>query len=197
MAPARRSKRAKPPTPSREPEPQVDSDAESELSEAHEEEQEQSEAGETEQQEEGDDDAEEEELVKLQFDEELTWRPGKPIAVGTLLPRLERLFEEMSEMDQDTVDKDSLGDIAQALVNRNLMQHKDSAVKATVAECLVEILRLCAPDAPYTEDQLKVGRADSAEEACQLTQVTVALHIPRQRHSSTAQGPQQRVPWPA
>jgi sister-chromatid-cohesion protein PDS5 len=195
MAPARRSKRAKPATPEPEPEPQVDSDAESELSDAQEGEEEQSEA-EAGPQEEGADEAGEEELVKLQFDEELTWRPGRPIAVGTLLPRLERLFEEMSEMDQDTVDKESLGEIAQALVNRNLIQHKDWAVKATVAECLVEILRLCAPDAPYTEDQLKVGSAEITEEACPLTNVTDALHLPRQQHSATTQGPQQRVSWP-
>jgi sister chromatid cohesion protein PDS5 len=97
-----------------------------------------------------------EELVRLQFNEELTWRPGKPIAMTELLSRLERLSKELTDMDQDTADKDSLIKVADALGQRNLIAHKDAGVKAKVACCLVEILRICAPNAPFTEDQLKV-----------------------------------------
>lgn len=102
-------------------------------------------------------DALEGELATLQFDEPLTWRPGRPIPVSQLLPRLQRLFEELSDMDQDRADKDSFTEVAHALAQRNLIQHKEPPIKAYVAACIVEILRVCAPDAPFTEDQLKVS----------------------------------------
>ena len=95
-------------------------------------------------------------LVRLRFNEALTWRPGKPISTGELLSRLERLYKELSDMDQEVVDKDSLADVADALGQRNLILHKDAGVKAKTAACLVDILRICAPNAPFTEEQLKV-----------------------------------------
>jgi sister-chromatid-cohesion protein PDS5 len=36
------------------------------------------------------------------------------------------------------------------------MSSKDKAVKALTACCIADILRLFAPDAPYTENELKV-----------------------------------------
>ncbi|ROT35894.1 hypothetical protein SODALDRAFT_320380 [Sodiomyces alkalinus F11] len=96
------------------------------------------------------------ELLSLKFDEELTWRPGKPIPLQTLLGRLERLSQELSSMEQDHVDLDSLADVSHALGQRNLLTHKDQGVKAYVAACIVDILQLSAPDAPFTSDQLKI-----------------------------------------
>jgi len=156
MPPRRRNRRGKDPTPSPEPspEPQVE---EQEMEEGSGDEEAQEEQGATAAQASAvDDDGLEGELAKLRFDEPLTWRPGKPIPVSQLLPRLQRLFEELSDMEQDRVDKDSLADVANSLAQRNLLQHKEPPIKAYVASCLVEILRLCAPDAPFTEDQLKV-----------------------------------------
>ena len=63
-------------------------------------------------------------------------------------------------MDQDVVDdgvKTSLGKIGQELVRAHLLGHKDKGVRAGVGCCVVDILRLCAPDAPYTHKQLKVN----------------------------------------
>jgi sister chromatid cohesion protein PDS5 len=97
------------------------------------------------------------ELVSLKFNEELTWRPGRPIATGTLLTRLEKLSKELADVDQDNVDVNSLAPVVEALGSRNLIAHKDAGVKAKTACCLVEILRLCAPDAPFTEEQLQVS----------------------------------------
>lgn len=149
MAPRRRSRRGKEPTPEPEPSPSPEPQTEEqEQEEDVEEEQEGSVAG---------DEGAEGEIASLRFDEPLTWRPGKPIPVSQLLPRLQRLFEELNDMDQDRVDKDSLTDVAHALAQRNLLQHKEPPIKAYVAACLVEILRVCAPDAPFTEDQLKVS----------------------------------------
>lgn len=99
------------------------------------------------------------EVLSLKFDEELTWRPGKPIPLQTLLGRLERLSQELSGMEQDHVNLDSLADVSHALGQRNLLTHKDQGVKAYAAACVVDILQLSAPDAPFTSDQLKVGCA--------------------------------------
>lgn len=100
----------------------------------------------------------EEELVSLQFDEPLSWRAGKPIATGELLRRLEKLSRELVDMDQETVDKESLTKVAKDLASHNLLAHKEGGVKAFSASCLVDILKLCAPDAPFTPSQLKVSR---------------------------------------
>jgi sister-chromatid-cohesion protein PDS5 len=99
---------------------------------------------------------EESQGVSLTFDEPLTWRATKPIATGELLRRLTALQEELVEMDQDEVDKTSFVGVAKALAGQHLLSHKDKGVRAYVACCLVELLRLCAPDAPFTGSQLKV-----------------------------------------
>ncbi|KAI1143890.1 armadillo-type protein [Hypoxylon sp. FL0543] len=97
----------------------------------------------------------EEELVSLQFDEPLSWRAGKPIPTGELLRRLEKLSKELVDMDQETVDKESLTHVAKELASPNLLTHREAGVKAFAAACLVDILKLCAPEAPFTPKQLK------------------------------------------
>lgn len=104
----------------------------------------------------GDDGDQDIEQHSLQFSDELSWRPAKPIPSATLLDRLERLSKELAEFDQGGVHLDSLKDVAASLAHRNLLQHKDRGVKAYAACCLVDILRLFVPDAPFTDDQLKV-----------------------------------------
>lgn len=100
--------------------------------------------------------ANDEGLRVLQFSEELSWRPAKPIPTATLVSRLEKLGKELSELEQEATDLDSLKDVANKLAHRNLLQHKDRGVKAFTACCLVDLLELFAPDAPFTDDQLKV-----------------------------------------
>ncbi|KAK0710932.1 armadillo-type protein [Lasiosphaeris hirsuta] len=95
------------------------------------------------------------ERVTLKFDEPLTWRPGKPIAIDQLLKRLDRLSKELAEMDQETVDTNSLTKVAKEVASHQLLNHKDKGVRAYTACCVVDILRLCAPDAPFTPSQLK------------------------------------------
>lgn len=95
-------------------------------------------------------------LVTLKFDQPLTWRAGKPIPTGELHRRLDALSKELSDLEQETTDKDSLIKVAKDLVSHNLLTHKDKGVKAFVACCLVDILRVCAPNAPFTPAQLKV-----------------------------------------
>jgi sister-chromatid-cohesion protein PDS5 len=99
----------------------------------------------------------EHEMGGLQFNEPLSWRAGKPIAIADLLRRLQNLSKEMRAMEQEEEDRDSFTAVAKELASHNLLAHKDKGVKAWTACCLVDILRLCAPDAPYTGQQLKVG----------------------------------------
>lgn len=86
----------------------------------------------------------------------MTWRAGKPIQTGELHRRLDALSKELSELEQETTDKDSMTKVAKDLVSHNLLTHKDKGVKAFVACCLVDVLRVCAPNAPFTPAQLKV-----------------------------------------
>ncbi|KAL2156505.1 hypothetical protein VTH82DRAFT_1250 [Thermothelomyces myriococcoides] len=97
----------------------------------------------------------EEGMVKLQFNEPLTWRPGKGIPLDTLLKRLDQLSRELAEMDQETTDTSSLTKVAKEVASHQLLNHKDKGVRAYTACCVVDILRLCAPDAPFTPSQLK------------------------------------------
>ncbi|KAI9801108.1 MAG: hypothetical protein M1833_002976 [Piccolia ochrophora] len=94
-------------------------------------------------------------LRGLQFDEPLSWRAGKPIAVAELLRRLQALSKELREMEQEENDRTSFTKVAKELAAQGLLGHKDRGVRAWTACCLVDILRLCAPDAPYTSNQLK------------------------------------------
>lgn len=107
----------------------------------------------------------------LQFKESLSWRAGKSIAVADLLRRLQALHKEMRDMEQEENERDSFTRVAKDLASPNLLAHKDKGVKAWTACCLVDILRLCAPDAPYTGQQLKVsrhGERDGENERCSL-----------------------------
>ena len=91
----------------------------------------------------------------LQFDQEITWRAGKPIAVSELLRRLETLHAELASLDQEDADRESLVPVAQHLANQQLLQHKDKGIKAWSMACIVEMFRLLAPDAPYKQGQLR------------------------------------------
>lgn len=55
------------------------------------------------------------------------------------------------------VDLASLKDVHTQLCSPQLMLHKDRAVRASVACCLADILRLSAPNAPYTVNDLHVS----------------------------------------
>ncbi|GAA5863133.1 hypothetical protein JCM3774_001432 [Rhodotorula dairenensis] len=71
-----------------------------------------------------------------------------------LVKRLTAVHDQLRDFDQDQVDTASLDRCADQLVDPTLLLHKDKAVKALVAACIVDILRLYAPEAPYTRAQL-------------------------------------------
>jgi sister-chromatid-cohesion protein PDS5 len=92
----------------------------------------------------------------FKFNEPLSWKAGRAIPVADLLKRLRTLSEDLKSLEQEEYDKESFNSVAKDLVGPNLLGHKDSGVRSLTACCIVDILRLCAPDAPYTENQLKV-----------------------------------------
>lgn len=94
--------------------------------------------------------------TRLRFQESLSWRAGRAIPVAELLRRLETLAKELHDLEQEEVERDSLLPVAKELASQQLLTHKDRGVKAWCACSLVDILRLCAPDAPYTGKELKV-----------------------------------------
>lgn len=53
--------------------------------------------------------------------------------------------------------RDALQPSMNALISNELFRHSDVAVKISVASCIAEITRITAPDAPYDEEQMKVG----------------------------------------
>lgn len=91
-------------------------------------------------------------LTKLAFTEKLV---GKNLGTDALLKKLKSLHTELAELDQETVDVNSLSSIRTQLINTSLLLHKERGVKAYVACCLADILRLYAPDAPYTQSELR------------------------------------------
>ncbi|PIA94388.1 Sister chromatid cohesion protein pds5 [Cercospora beticola] len=104
-----------------------------------------------------DEDGEEEEEGgdALQNDEPLTWKAGKPIAVATLLQRLKALATELRHLEQGDCARASLEPKAKELSSPLLLGHKDYGVQVYTLQCIVEMFRLLAPDAPYKASQLK------------------------------------------
>ncbi|KAM5446474.1 Sister chromatid cohesion protein pds5 [Microsporum audouinii] len=94
-------------------------------------------------------------LHQLQFNQTLSWRAGKAIPVAHLLQRLEELGSELRTLDQEDTDRSSLTKVSQELAEGHLLGHRDKGVRAWTACCVVDILRLCAPNAPFTVNQLK------------------------------------------
>lgn len=93
----------------------------------------------------------------LDFDEPLTWRAGKAIPVADLLTRLQKLGAELRNLEQGEIAAAELTKLAQDLAHSNLLGHKDKGIRAWVLCCIVDILNICAPDAPFNPGQLKVS----------------------------------------
>lgn len=89
---------------------------------------------------------------RLAFREKLG---GKGVTTDALLKKLNTLHKQLAALDQETVDTNSLNTARSDLVNTSLLLHKDRGVKAYTACCLADILRLYAPEAPYTQNELR------------------------------------------
>ncbi|XP_013592626.1 PREDICTED: ABC transporter F family member 4 isoform X2 [Brassica oleracea var. oleracea] len=72
----------------------------------------------------------------------------------TLLDETESLLRKV-EQDQPLSMQNALIPTKKALVSSDLLTHPDSDVRVSVVSCLTEIVRITAPEAPYTDDQMK------------------------------------------
>eukprot|EP01138_Halocafeteria_seosinensis_P009211 gb/GECG01009413.1/.p1 GENE.gb/GECG01009413.1/~~gb/GECG01009413.1/.p1 ORF type:complete len:1491 (+),score=198.69 gb/GECG01009413.1/:1-4473(+) len=68
--------------------------------------------------------------------------------------RLRALCQWLQGLDQD-YPTENLNEVSKQLVERQLLKHNDKDVRMLVACCIVDILRIYAPDAPYSDVQLK------------------------------------------
>jgi len=89
---------------------------------------------------------------RLTFHEKLA---GKGTSTDALLKKLKTLHTQLAALDQETVEVKSLSTARSELINNSLLLHKDRGVKAYTACCLADILRLYAPEAPYTQHELR------------------------------------------
>ena len=101
-------------------------------------------------------DAKQYDIPNLNFNQSLTWRPGKAISVADLLSRLENLSNQLRAYDEDQVASSKFASLAQDLTNAILLGHKDKGVRAWAISCVVDVLKACAPEAPFSDGQLKV-----------------------------------------
>jgi sister-chromatid-cohesion protein PDS5 len=89
---------------------------------------------------------------KLKFREKLVTKP--PLTTDVLLKRIKALHTELADMDQELVEVSSLDGVRKELISHTILLHKDKGVKAFAACCTADLLRLYAPDAPFTQDEL-------------------------------------------
>ncbi|KAF5318692.1 hypothetical protein D9619_010650 [Psilocybe cf. subviscida] len=89
---------------------------------------------------------------RLAFHEKIA---GKGITTDALLKKLKTLHTQLAALEQETVDVSSLNVARSELIHTSLLLHKDRGVKAYTACCLADILRLYAPEAPYTQHELR------------------------------------------
>ncbi|KAH6900864.1 cohesin-associated protein Pds5 [Coprinopsis sp. MPI-PUGE-AT-0042] len=89
---------------------------------------------------------------KLDFRDKLV---GKGLSTDALLKKMKTLHTQLAALDQEHVDVNSLNTARKELIHTSVLLHKDRGVKAYAACCLADILRLYAPDAPYTQAELR------------------------------------------
>ncbi|KAF8999911.1 ARM repeat-containing protein [Hymenopellis radicata] len=89
--------------------------------------------------------------TKLVFKEKLV---AKSQTTDTYLRKLKALHHNLTELEQDTVEVASLATVSRDVILPAILLHSDRGVKAYAACCLVDLLNLYAPEAPYEDHQL-------------------------------------------
>lgn len=92
--------------------------------------------------------------IKLKFNKSIISTADNIIPTNELSNRLSDLHEELSTISQENIDLISLDKYSKDLINKKLLRHKDDGIRAFVSCCLSDVLRLYAPNAPYTDVQL-------------------------------------------
>ncbi|ELU44304.1 cohesin-associated protein Pds5 [Rhizoctonia solani AG-1 IA] len=89
---------------------------------------------------------------KLKFSDKII---TKGLTTDALVKRMKTLHSELASIDQDNVDTNTLQGVRKELISTTILLHKDKGVRALAACCIADLLRLYAPDAPYTAPELK------------------------------------------
>lgn len=79
-----------------------------------------------------------------------------PISLKELLGRLKTLLDELAALNQDAVNIASLENVKNELASRKLLKHANIGVQAYACCAISDILRVYAPDAPYTAGELSL-----------------------------------------
>ncbi|KAG1562450.1 hypothetical protein G6F49_000907 [Rhizopus delemar] len=93
------------------------------------------------------------ELKKLDFPHSLVKRGG--LKAQDLLVLLKELHQKLKELEQGAVEQESLLNVAKELTNAQILKNSNKTVTAIAACCLADILRLYAPEAPYSNVELR------------------------------------------
>lgn len=80
-----------------------------------------------------------------------------PTQVDVLLPLLDEVENLLKEVEQSPSEliQNAYSQSMKALLNEPLLKHTDGDVKVAVASCISEITRITAPEAPYTDEEMK------------------------------------------
>jgi sister-chromatid-cohesion protein PDS5 len=69
---------------------------------------------------------------------------------------LQQAESALSELSQSPSLHDALRPLSKSLVHTTLLSHKDKDVRLLVAVCFIEVMRILAPDPPFTDEIFKV-----------------------------------------
>jgi sister-chromatid-cohesion protein PDS5 len=93
-------------------------------------------------------------MKKLLFQDKIVSTATNPITTKELQTRLIVLQKELSSLEQNEVDLVSLEEVKDNLINKKLLKNPNKGIQINVACCLADILRLYAPNAPYSISNL-------------------------------------------
>ncbi|KAI9505130.1 armadillo-type protein [Coemansia spiralis] len=80
---------------------------------------------------------------------------NKTVTISELYKQLKKLSKELNGLEQETVDTQSLDTVTQQLLAPSLLKHKEAGIVAYATCCIADILRLYAPEAPYSDSEIK------------------------------------------
>lgn len=86
-------------------------------------------------------------------------------------------MSSLSELNQSPTLRSILGHINDALVQPAVLRHKDKDARLLVAACFSEIMRILAPDPPYSDDLLKVFSASCSLSSLRLFKPFCSMFI--------------------
>ncbi|VAH82321.1 unnamed protein product [Triticum turgidum subsp. durum] len=72
-----------------------------------------------------------------------------------LVKLLKQAESALSELSQSSSLQDALRPLSKSLVQNTLLSHKDKDVRLLVAVCFIEVMRILAPDPPFTDEIFK------------------------------------------